>query len=70
MPAAAGYVIFGAPPVASAARMADAFLPNPAMNVGFTADVSPELASVPVPGAAMVDLCTDATGYGWPEFLP
>ena len=24
--------------------MADAFLPNPAMNVGFTADVSPELA--------------------------
>jgi pimeloyl-ACP methyl ester carboxylesterase len=44
MPAAAGYVIFGTPPVASAAQMADAFLPNPAMNVGFTADVSPELA--------------------------
>jgi pimeloyl-ACP methyl ester carboxylesterase len=46
MPAAAGYVIFGTPPVACAAQMADAFLPNPAMNVGFTADVSPELARV------------------------
>jgi len=44
MPAADGYVIFGTPPVASVAQMADAFLPNPAMNVGYTADVSPELA--------------------------
>jgi pimeloyl-ACP methyl ester carboxylesterase len=44
MPAAVGYVIFGTPPVAAAAQMATAFLPNPAMNVGFTADVSPELA--------------------------
>ena len=39
MPAAAGYVIFGTPPVASAAQMGEAFLPNPAMNVGFTASV-------------------------------
>ena len=58
MPAAAGYVIFGTPPVGSAAQMADAFLPNPAMNVGFTADVSPELASVfaasfTAPGSAL-----------------
>jgi pimeloyl-ACP methyl ester carboxylesterase len=58
MPAAAGYVIFGTPPVASAAQMADAFLPNPAMNVGFTADVSPELArdfaaSFTAPGSAL-----------------
>jgi pimeloyl-ACP methyl ester carboxylesterase len=58
MPAAAGYVIFGAPPVASAAQMADAFLPNPAMNVGFTAEVSPELArdfaaSFTAPGAVL-----------------
>jgi pimeloyl-ACP methyl ester carboxylesterase len=37
MPAAAGYVIFGAPPVASAAQMGEAFLPNPAMNFAFTA---------------------------------
>ncbi len=40
MPAAAGFVIFGTPPVAAADQMGQAFLPNPAMNVGFTADVS------------------------------
>jgi len=44
MPDAAGFVIFGTPPVASAAQMAEAFLPNPVMNVGFTADVSAEQA--------------------------
>jgi pimeloyl-ACP methyl ester carboxylesterase len=42
LPSAKGFVIFGAPPVASAAQMAEAFLPNPAMSVGFTAHVSPE----------------------------
>jgi pimeloyl-ACP methyl ester carboxylesterase len=41
MPAAAGYVIFGTPPVAAAAQLGEAFLPNPAMNVGFTASVGP-----------------------------
>jgi pimeloyl-ACP methyl ester carboxylesterase len=40
MPAAAGFVIFGTPPVAAADQMSQAFLPNPAMNVAFTADVS------------------------------
>ncbi len=40
LPAAAGFVIFGTPPVASVAQMGEAFLPNPAMNVGFTAEVS------------------------------
>jgi pimeloyl-ACP methyl ester carboxylesterase len=44
LPTAAGYVIFGTPPVGSAAQMAEAFLPNPAMNVGFAALVSPEEA--------------------------
>jgi pimeloyl-ACP methyl ester carboxylesterase len=44
LPAAAGVVIFGAPPVASPAAMAEAFLPNPAMNVGFSAEVTPEYA--------------------------
>jgi pimeloyl-ACP methyl ester carboxylesterase len=58
MPAALGHIIFGTPPVATAAQMADAFLPNPAMNVGFTAEVSPELAhdfaaSFTAPGAAL-----------------
>jgi pimeloyl-ACP methyl ester carboxylesterase len=41
LPEAAGYVIFGTPPVSSAAQMGEAFLPNPAMNTGFTADVRP-----------------------------
>jgi pimeloyl-ACP methyl ester carboxylesterase len=58
MPAAAGYVIFGTPPVASAAQMSDAFLPNPAMNIGFTASVGPEqarayAASFTTPGSAL-----------------
>ena len=44
LPDAAGFVVFGTPPVAEAAQMAEAFLPNPAMNVGFTADVSAEQA--------------------------
>jgi pimeloyl-ACP methyl ester carboxylesterase len=58
LPAAAGYVVFGTPPVASAAAMAEAFLPNPAMNVGFTALVSEEearayAASFTSPGSAL-----------------
>jgi pimeloyl-ACP methyl ester carboxylesterase len=39
---AAGFAVFGTPPVATPAAMADAFLPNPAVNVGFSAQVSPE----------------------------
>jgi pimeloyl-ACP methyl ester carboxylesterase len=46
MPSAAAFVIFGAPPVASAAQMGEAFLPNPAMNVGFSASVSADDARV------------------------
>jgi len=45
LPGLAGLVIFGAPPVGSPAAMAEAFLPNPAMNVGFTAEVSPDDAA-------------------------
>jgi pimeloyl-ACP methyl ester carboxylesterase len=44
LPAAAGYVVFGTPPVSSAEAMDEAFLPNPAMNVGFTALVSADEA--------------------------
>ena len=40
LPDAAGFVIFGTPPVGSAAQMAEGFLPNPAMNVGFSAAVT------------------------------
>jgi len=58
LPQAAGYVVFGAPPVASAAQMGEAFLPNPAMSVGFTAAVEPEqarayAASFTAPGSAL-----------------
>lgn len=58
LPQAAGYVVFGAPPVASAAEMGEAFLPNPAMSVGYTAAVEPEqarayAASFTAPGSAL-----------------
>jgi pimeloyl-ACP methyl ester carboxylesterase len=58
MPAAAGYVIFGAPPVSPTAPAADAFLPNPVRNVGFSAAVGPEqarafAASWTAPGSAL-----------------
>lgn len=66
LPAVAGYVVFGTPPVSSAAQMPEAFLPNPAMNVGFTAAVSPEeartyAASFTAPGSALPldDFITD-----------
>jgi pimeloyl-ACP methyl ester carboxylesterase len=41
---AAGYVIFGTPPVSSPAQLPEAFLPNPAMNVGFSAEVDADAA--------------------------
>ena len=44
LPAAAGYVIFGTPPIASADQMAQAFLPNPAMATSFAPAVSPDEA--------------------------
>jgi pimeloyl-ACP methyl ester carboxylesterase len=44
MPEAAGFVIFGTPPVAAAAQLAEAFLPTPAMGIGFTADISEDQA--------------------------
>lgn len=58
LPRAAGFVIFGAPPVAEAAQMGQAFLPNPAMSIGFTADVDAEAAqayaaSMTAPGSAL-----------------
>jgi pimeloyl-ACP methyl ester carboxylesterase len=44
LPKAAGFVIFGTPPVSSPAQLAEAFLPNPAMNVGFSAEVDADAA--------------------------
>jgi pimeloyl-ACP methyl ester carboxylesterase len=58
LPDAAGFVVFGAPPVASADQLGVAFLPNPAMNTGFTAEVSPQearnyAASFVAPGSGL-----------------
>lgn len=44
MPTAAGFVLFGTPPVASASQMADAFHPNPAIGIGLTSSVTPDQA--------------------------
>jgi len=44
LPRARGFAIFGAPPVGFPPAMADAFLPNPAMGVGFAQDVTREQA--------------------------
>ena len=44
LPAAAGFAVFGTPPVGSAAQFAEAFLPNPAVNIGFTPSVDVEAA--------------------------
>jgi pimeloyl-ACP methyl ester carboxylesterase len=58
LPQAAGFVIFGTPPVSGPADMATAFLPNPVLNIGFTAEVSPEdarayAASFTAPGSTI-----------------
>lgn len=55
---ASGFVIFGTPPVASMEALARAFLPNPAVNIGFTAEVTPDDArayaeSFLAPGSAV-----------------
>jgi len=55
---AAGFVIFGAPPVASAAQFPEAFLPNPAMNAIGSASLSESEArsfagSFTAPGSAL-----------------
>lgn len=44
LPKAAGFVIFGTPPVATVDQLGVALLPHPAANVSFTADVDAETA--------------------------
>ncbi|WP_158641391.1 alpha/beta fold hydrolase [Amycolatopsis eburnea] len=47
LPDAAGFVVFGAPPVATPAQLAEAFLPSPAMAALFSDQISePEAKSV------------------------
>ncbi|MBG7702640.1 alpha/beta hydrolase [Streptomyces sp. MC1] len=62
LPGATGFVLAGTPPVASVTDVGRAFLPNPAMSVGFTAEVDAEAArgfatAFLAPGSA---LSTDA----------
>jgi pimeloyl-ACP methyl ester carboxylesterase len=40
LPDAPGFIIFGSPPVTSAAQLSEAFLPNPAASAAFSAEVS------------------------------
>lgn len=42
LPDAAGFVIFGTPPLAFPPDMANAFLPHPAMGAAFSQDLTPE----------------------------
>jgi pimeloyl-ACP methyl ester carboxylesterase len=44
LPGPAGIAVFGTPPVADPAGLATAFLPNPAVAIGFTPEVGPEQA--------------------------
>jgi pimeloyl-ACP methyl ester carboxylesterase len=58
LPDAAGFLVYGTPPVATAAQMPEAFLPNPVLNVGFTAEISRDDAeayasSFVAPGSAL-----------------
>jgi pimeloyl-ACP methyl ester carboxylesterase len=45
LPEARGFVIYGAPPLAFPPAMDQAFLPNPVLNVGFTAEVGEDEAN-------------------------
>ncbi len=58
LPDAAGFLVYGTPPVTTAAQMPEAFLPNPVLNVGFTAEISRDDAeayasSFVAPGSAL-----------------
>jgi len=58
LPEPAGFAVFGTPPVAGPADLASAFLPNPAVAIGFTPQVSAEqagqyAASFRAPGSSL-----------------
>jgi pimeloyl-ACP methyl ester carboxylesterase len=44
LPGAAGFALFGTPPLAGPESMGEAFLPHPALGVGFSAEVGPQEA--------------------------
>ncbi len=51
LPRAAGFIVFGTPPLAFPPAMDKAFMPNPAMNVGFSGEITTEQAQ------SFVDAC-------------
>jgi pimeloyl-ACP methyl ester carboxylesterase len=58
LPDAAGFFIFGAPPVGSAAQLAEAFRPSPSMNTAFTpspteSEIRTAVGQYAAPGAAL-----------------
>ncbi|MFI9272066.1 alpha/beta fold hydrolase [Kitasatospora sp. NPDC052896] len=58
LPDAAGLAVFGTPPMSTPAAMGEAFLPHPAMSVGFSEQVGPDearayAASQLAPGSAL-----------------
>ena len=64
LPKAAGWLIFGAPPLAFPPAMAEAFLPNPAMGAAFKPDLTEDEASgfaaaMFKPGAPVPDFFLD-----------
>lgn len=44
LPSVPGFVISGTPPVGTAAQLAEAFQPNPAVNIGYTAQIDNQAA--------------------------
>lgn len=44
LPDVTGFAILGTPPVGTADQLAEAFLPNPAVNIGFTAELDHDAA--------------------------
>jgi len=76
LPNAAGFVIFGTPPISSLADMPAAFLPNPVLQIAFTADLDPDAAlayatsllapgsTLPTDGLVADILATDGTARG------
>ena len=59
LPAARGFVIYGTPPIAFPPAMEEAFLPNPAVNVGFSSEVSEEEAALYAQSFFMADAAYD-----------
>ena len=63
LPKAAGFMIYGTPPLAFPPAMEAAFLPNPAMGVGFTPEVNEEQATTFASAFMAPDSSVDLTPF-------